>query len=127
MTPPLSLADLPPSALALFASHDWPGNVRELRNMVSRVVLFPHLVDEAVGPAPATPSAGRDLDAILGCPLREAREMVVAEFERKYLAHRLREAGGNIPRAAKAMGVSRQFAHRLVVQYGLKGEEDEPG
>jgi DNA-binding NtrC family response regulator len=147
MVPPVGLDALPPSALALFASHDWPGNVRELRNMVSRVVLFPHLVEDiapasppsnGVAPspvsepsaspgasAPSPSSASPSLASLFESPLREAREIVVAEFERKYLVHRLRRAGGNIARAARAMGVSRQFAHRLVVQHGIKAEDDD--
>jgi transcriptional regulator with GAF, ATPase, and Fis domain len=151
MAPPVGLDALPPSALALFASHDWPGNVRELRNMVSRVVLFPHLIEDIAPAAPpstdsaarssqeplsaslsaaapssgSTPSASPSLVSLFESPLREAREIVVAEFERKYLVHRLRHAGGNIARAARAMGVSRQFAHRLVVQHGIKPEDDE--
>jgi two-component system, NtrC family, response regulator GlrR len=126
MSPPRSLDDLPPNALALLSSHDWPGNVRELRNMVSRIVLFPHLLESIAAPTPEMPALDRDLGALFGSPLREAREVVVEEFERKYLAAKLRDHGGNIPRAAKAMGISRQFAHRLVVRYGLRGHDGDP-
>ena len=32
----------------------------------------------------------------------------------------LREHGGRVPRAAEAMGVSRQFLHRLLGEYGIE-------
>jgi DNA-binding NtrC family response regulator len=158
-SPPLKLSDLPPHALELLAAHDWPGNVRELRNTVARLVLFPDLVAELLGPsaggkpkpAPAS-SAGQKsgeptstpihdesggdqtsplsasdgdggLGALLRLPLREAREMVLEQFERRYVAIKLREHGGNISRAADAIGVSRQLVHRLIDRYDLKGGE----
>src|SRR5208283_4977468 len=40
-TPPRSIRDLPPGALAMLRGHDWPGNVRELKNAVTRLLLFP--------------------------------------------------------------------------------------
>src|SRR5262249_40101630 len=40
-TPPRTLLDLEPGALALLIAHDWPGNVRELRNTVARLIHFP--------------------------------------------------------------------------------------
>ena len=50
----------------------------------------------------------------------EARELVVERFERAYLAVKLREHGGNVSRAAQAMGISRQLLHRLMERYGIR-------
>ena len=147
-TPKRTLADLPPHAMALLLAHDWPGNVRELRNVVARLCLFPDFAVSALDkarkppaapaaspaapePAPAAPApatndapAGEaddgDLGALLGLPLLSAREMVLERFERRYLATKLREHGGNISRTAEAIGVSRQFLHKLVDRYGLR-------
>jgi DNA-binding NtrC family response regulator len=140
--PPRSLADLPPHALELLAAHDWPGNVRELRNTVMRLVLFPNLVEEAIGaaraprpaetpppaptsgaPLPAPKDEGSPLGALLLLPLREARELVVEQFERAYMTVKLGEHNGNISRVADAIGVSRQFVYRLIDRYALRGEE----
>jgi DNA-binding NtrC family response regulator len=139
--PPRALADLPPHALELLAAHDWPGNVRELRNTVMRLVLFPNLVEEAIGsaaaskpvdrpplspkaddPAPASKGEARDLGALTLLPLREAREAVVEQFERAYLALKLREHRRNISRMADAIGVSRQFIYRLIERYDLRND-----
>jgi DNA-binding NtrC family response regulator len=147
--PPRTLADLPPHALPLLRSYDWPGNVRELRNAVARLMLFPELLPElfgppGAGPAPAPPpsaggapaGAGAGAAAIAGAaaggdeglahlltlPLPQAREAVMEQFERRYVAEKLRQHAGNISRAADAMGVSRQLVHRLLERYGMRAK-----
>ncbi len=116
--PPRTLADLPPHALDLLQSHAWPGNVRELRNTIARLVLFPDL-----GPLGDSQTTRTDAQVLLRLPLREARDAITAEFERRYLTEKLKEHGGNVSAAAKAMGVSRQFAHRLMARYDLRGRD----
>ncbi len=139
--PPCALAELPPNTLSLLQAYDWPGNVRELRNMVARMVLFPELIAELIGPlvrsalpAPrpsspveAEPSAedaesaeDARLGRLLSLPLPEAREVVLEQLERSYVAAKLRQHKGNISRAADAMGVSRQLVHRLIERYNLR-------
>lgn len=145
--PPRALSDLPPQTVSLLSAYDWPGNVRELRNAVARLVLFPELLEELVGPgrspaaAPSQASreaprsaapeaavkreAAKDADAaklgrLMDLSLPEAREVIMEEFERSYVSVKLRQHGGNISRAADAMGVSRQLVHRLIDRYDLK-------
>jgi transcriptional regulator with PAS, ATPase and Fis domain len=124
-TPPRTLAELPKGTLELLASHDWPGNVRELRNAVARLVLFPHVTQEALFPgladAPSARSVGTSLGPLLDKPLRAAREEVVERFEQAYVAEKLKQHGGSVTRAAEAMEVSRQFLHRLLDRYGIRG------
>jgi DNA-binding NtrC family response regulator len=127
--PPRLLADLPPNTLQLLTGHAWPGNVRELRNVVARLVMFPDEVITAVtaeaiaGAAQMEGHGPPSTDRLLGLPLRAARDLVVEEFERKYLAGKLREAKGNVTHAAVKMGVSRQFLYRLLERYGMEREE----
>ncbi len=134
--PPRTLDDLPPHALSLLAAHGFPGNVRELRNLVARLVLFPDLGLDLPGvtagdrgaavpgqapPPPAAPGGEGDrLGPLTTLPLPVAREMVMERFERGYLAAKLEQHGGNISRAADAMGVSRQLVHRLLDRYGMR-------
>jgi len=122
MSPPRTWADLPPNASELLRAHDWPGNVRELRNMVARLLLFPTSVPAGAPPSSARPTAlegSAQSAAVLALPLREAREVMVEQFERAYIAAKLNEHGGNVSRAAEAMHVSRQFLHRLLERYGI--------
>jgi DNA-binding NtrC family response regulator len=121
--PPRKLADLPPRALPLLQAYDWPGNVRELRNTVARLLLFPEMVSEIFGAlspeGQGSPGAAR-LDKLLELSLPEAREAVLEELERAYVTTKLRQHGGNVSRAADAMGVSRQLVHRLLDRHGLR-------
>jgi transcriptional regulator with PAS, ATPase and Fis domain len=120
--PPRSLTDLPPNAIELLKSHSWPGNVRELRNTVARLILFPYLGEQAF--TKSTDRAEEVLVAkVTSLPLREARGVMLEQFERTYVAAKLREHSGNVTRAAEAMGVSRQFVHRLMERYGLRSGE----
>jgi DNA-binding NtrC family response regulator len=127
--PPRTMDDLPPHALALLLAHAFPGNVRELRNLVARLVLFPDLgldlrsapaVEAATRVPAAAPAPAATPAPVVDLPLPAAREMVMERFERGYLAAKLGQHGGNISRAADAMGVSRQLVHRLLDRYGMR-------
>jgi transcriptional regulator with PAS, ATPase and Fis domain len=122
-SPPRTWADLPPNALEMLRAHEWPGNVRELRNTVARILFPTSAPPSAQMPARPSPfDGGAQGGALLSLPLREAREVMVEQFERAYIAAKLREHAGNVSRAAEAMGVSRQFLHRLLERYGIARE-----
>jgi transcriptional regulator with PAS, ATPase and Fis domain len=128
--PPRTLGDLPPRALALLRAHDWPGNVRELRNVVARLVLFPDLVQELIAPArgaqraePEQAEEDARLAGLVDLPLHDAREMVIEQFERRYLSIKLQRHEGNISRVAEAMGVSRGLVYRLIERHGERTKE----
>ena len=84
------------AAMDLLLTYSWPGNVRELVNVIERGVP-PGPGQGAGGRAtcptgydtrPPTPPEGhgeeRD-DALFDLPLREAKQRVVEDFERRYL------------------------------------------
>jgi DNA-binding NtrC family response regulator len=54
--------------------------------------------------------------------LPEARELVMEQFERRYVTERLARHAGNVSRAAESMGISRQLLHRLIERYGLRAK-----
>ncbi len=111
-------------ALALLMEHSWPGNVRELKNIIERLVIMtpsevisasdiPPLAKE--GPKAGDSSASADADS-----LREAK----MEFEKQYLAKKLKEYDGNISRTAEAIGLERSNLHRKIKSYGLDVKTD---
>jgi two-component system nitrogen regulation response regulator NtrX len=107
-------------ALAALMDHNWPGNVRELKNIIERLVIMTPsgVISSADIPSLARegPKAGdNDLSADADS-LREAK----MEFERQYLAKKLREHDGNISRTAEAIGLERSNLHRKIKSYGLE-------
>src|SRR5918996_826699 len=78
-------------------------------------VLPPEILDNqgAIGGSTATM-------AIMGSPLREARE----SFEREYLKIQIRRFSGNISRTASFIGMERSALHRKLKALGLGDKRD---
>ena len=120
-------------AMAALQAHDWPGNVRQLRNIIERtLILAPGdrvaridvdlLPPEVLDNQSAMSGANTGM-AIMGSPLREAREA----FEREYLKIQIRRFSGNISRTASFIGMERSALHRKLKALGIgdkrEGEE----
>src|SRR5262249_13636223 len=115
-------AVLPAETLALLMEYDWPGNVRELKNVLDRALslaqpppgsqIDPHWL----GLAPARPP-GRSLPA--GTGYKEAKERLLAEWERSFITDLLHRAGGNVSKAARSGGIDRVYLHRLMKKHGM--------
>jgi len=107
-----------PELIAALQAHKWPGNVRELRNFVERMLILspqdptvPLAFDSAKGLVDGSapnPHSGGDNTALMGLPLREAREI----FERDYLSAQVNRFGGNISKTAEFVGMERSALHR---------------
>lgn len=118
-----------PEALAALQSHDWPGNVRQLRNIMERtMILTPGdragRIDIDLLPSEVTgggEQGGGPQVAMMGSPLREARE----NFEREYLRVQIRRFSGNISRTASFIGMERSALHRKLKALGLTDGRDE--
>ena len=115
-------------ALVALQSYDWPGNVRELRNVVERtIILTPGdriaRIDLDLLPAEVTGGAetASGASAIMGAPLREARET----FEREYLRVQIRRFSGNISRTASFIGMERSALHRKLKLLGITESRDD--
>ncbi len=112
-------------AMVALQSYEWPGNVRQLRNVVERtVILAPGdrigrididlLPTEILGEQGDLGALG-GVSAIMGAPLREAREA----FEREYLRVQIKRFGGNISRTATFIGMERSALHRKLKLLGI--------
>jgi two-component system, NtrC family, nitrogen regulation response regulator NtrX len=117
-------------AVAALQAHDWPGNVRQLRNIIERTLILapgdrvecieidllpPEIVEGQGGSSINSSSI-----AIMGSPLREARE----SFEREYLKIQIRRFSGNISRTASFIGMERSALHRKLKALGLGDKRD---
>jgi two-component system nitrogen regulation response regulator NtrX len=116
-------------AMVALQSYDWPGNVRQLRNVVERtIILAPGdrigRIDVDLLPAEVLGTGvdvGSGTSAIMGSPLREARET----FERDYLRVQIRRFSGNISRTASFIGMERSALHRKLKLLGITDTRDE--
>jgi transcriptional regulator with GAF, ATPase, and Fis domain len=104
--------------LQSLALYEWPGNVRELRNFIERSVVLDAVDHAPVSEAPAC-SDGR-VAVSIDVPYKLARERLLADFERRYLAQLMRWSGGKVGKAAGKAGVDRMYLYRLMQRHGLK-------
>ena len=121
--------EIAPDAMVALQSYEWPGNVRQLRNVVERtIILAPGdrigRIDLDMLPAEVLGDPGEmggGANAIMGSPLREARET----FEREYLKVQIRRFSGNISRTATFIGMERSALHRKLKLLGITETRDE--
>jgi two-component system, NtrC family, response regulator len=97
------------TALAALRDHPWPGNVRELENRVKRAIVMTEgilLSTADLGFA----TVGEEPQSLT---IRDAR----ARAEREALQLALAEAGSNLSKAAKLLGISRPTLYDLMQQH----------
>lgn len=89
--------------------YGWPGNVRELQNVIRRACLL---------------AASAHIDAAgLNLPQdTRTEEYENAALDRLRLEEVLTHSGGNVSRAARTLGLSRQALYRRMEKLGLKSE-----
>jgi len=108
-----------PEARACLERYAWPGNVRELRNAVERAVVLgdgelivpadlPEAVLDAATSGAAPPGAIPRYHAAL------------QEEKRRLVLQAVREARGNVTRAAELLGLSPNYLHRLITNLELR-------
>ncbi|QRK05140.1 sigma 54-interacting transcriptional regulator [Archangium violaceum] len=120
--------ELTPQTLALFEGYDWPGNVRELRNVLERGALMQETGNvswldfmaqpqrKMEGQQPTTSVAA----LVTGMPYHEAKDRVVADFERLYFAEVMRVSNFDMKTAEQHTGLSMQSLYRLLKKNGLR-------
>jgi DNA-binding NtrC family response regulator len=114
-------------------SYRWPGNVRELLNVLRRATLFAEqseldgeLVRRMIA---ASVFAHTDAGRLSGpppspssIPASGSGAISLAEVERTHIERVLGEMGGNITRAATALGIDRRTLQRKLKAYGIDAE-----
>jgi DNA-binding NtrC family response regulator len=109
------VAVLTPRCRRWLEGQPWPGNVRELENRVHRAIVTSADGrlrlgdDDAAGEGP--PSFGA------------AKQEAIERFERSYLTALMREAGGNVSRAALLAGKERRCLGKLLSKHRICSDE----
>jgi DNA-binding NtrC family response regulator len=97
------------------AAYAWPGNVRELENVLERAVILCRGTHIGAGELPL----GAPPPATAQPSLSNLGEFTLEELERAMVQRALDEHGGNISRAATALGLSRAALYRRLEKFGL--------
>ena len=115
-------AALDPALLEALQEYDWPGNVRELENLMERLVVLttgsllgteflPEKMLHIQRPADASEGGGGDEETTL--------EGAMLALKRRLLVSAMQAEGGNKAAAAKRLGISRSYFHRLIVELNI--------
>ncbi len=120
-----------PEAISILERYSWPGNVRELKNLVERVAILcdaevievKHLPEEIrksgiqreENDAPATWEEFKTYK-------QQLKNEVITQIERDFLVTALKDAGGNVSRAARNIGMQRTNFHSLLKKYRINAK-----
>ncbi|MCA9122525.1 MAG: sigma 54-interacting transcriptional regulator [Planctomycetaceae bacterium] len=97
-----------PSARERLLAYNWPGNVRQLRNVIDSAVVL------------ADGNQIRPEDLGLRDTSDELESLRIDFWERKLIKQAIERTGGNIPDAARLLGIGRATLYRKVEDYGMK-------
>ncbi|OUL98528.1 hypothetical protein A8M77_31185 [Variovorax sp. JS1663] len=114
----LPIRTLPVQTLQWLRAQRWPGNIRELENWVHREFLMDGSATAGPGPAHESARAVDCDDSGLGC-FQRAKAEAVRQFEQDYLQRALRQADGNVTRAAQMVGKERRAFGKLLKKHGI--------
>ena len=111
-----------PGFLEALARHNWPGNVRELQNVIERSVVLAN-GHERLGIDDLPPEL-QGLSISDELPKGSFHE-AVRGFKRDLVRSALARHNGNKLKAAKDLGISRCYLHRLLNQLEVEGASEE--
>jgi transcriptional regulator with PAS, ATPase and Fis domain len=107
---------LAPELIDSLHEYEWPGNVRELENLMERLVLLDRgstlgleFLPEKMLKAVPAPGVARETTF----------EGAVTALKKRLIADALAAENDNKVAAARRLGISRSYLHRLINEFGL--------
>ncbi|HLT40574.1 MAG TPA: hypothetical protein VK034_30060, partial [Enhygromyxa sp.] len=122
----------------------WPGNVRQLKNAIERAAHLSHNsiiepadlhlgrregrasvgkkfgAEDEVGDGSGTSMTGGSLsEEIYAMPFKEAKQVIVDDFERMYFDRLLAKTDNNLSRASAEAGITRYYLRELLKRLGM--------
>jgi DNA-binding NtrC family response regulator len=114
-TAPIVLSDGARDALQHYS---WPGNIRELENCIRYLTCLGLNRTVDVADLPLLPKARGSSSRVLRL-FQYEKNQTVDRFEREYLEEALRQADGNIARAARSSGKARRAFFELLRKHEI--------
>ena len=112
------MREMTADAMQLLERYSWPGNIRELRAAIERAVVMASGAKITIRdlPQPVREGASAIPSAVAGLKLpsfaKSGQHLNVRETEHRLIIRALDESGGNVTKAARALGMSRRTLHR---------------
>jgi DNA-binding NtrC family response regulator len=108
--------ELEPALIDALQDYEWPGNVRELENLMERLVVLTSGVNLGLEFLPekmlrTLPDVDRADETTF--------EGSVTALKRRLIVSTLQSEGNNKVAAAKRLGISRSYLHRLINEFGI--------
>jgi Response regulator containing CheY-like receiver, AAA-type ATPase, and DNA-binding domains len=108
-----------PEAIEAMQNYPWLGNVRELKNTIERIVIMSAKQKISADDLPIVSGEMPPASSYRFPSFKEA----IDAYQREFIQRKLAEAGGNISKAAEAMGVDRSHLHRRIKTLGIQTKE----
>lgn len=109
--------ELDPVLIEALQEYEWPGNVRELENLVERLVVL------STGPKLGLEFLPERMLRVLpdaNTADETTLEGGVAALKKRMILRALQSEGGSKVAAAKRLGISRSYLHRLISEFDLQ-------
>jgi DNA-binding NtrC family response regulator len=122
------MESIEPDAMAMLQCYSWPGNVRELENTIQRAIILAPGVTIRPEDLPLNMHADKIIDISEYNP-EGSFERQLRDYKVKLAIDAVRENNGNKTLAARSLGISRAYLHRLIrlAEPDLDFEQDNVG
>jgi two-component system nitrogen regulation response regulator NtrX len=113
-------------ALSVLQRYHWPGNVRELKNLAERLIIMtPGKVIHAGDIPHPFNRESKTEEAFTSSLTANSYKEAKGNFEKAFIARKLREFNWNISQTAEAIGIERSNLHKKIKAYGLENPLSE--
>ncbi|MGB7547394.1 MAG: sigma-54 dependent transcriptional regulator [Terracidiphilus sp.] len=102
-----------PEAMAMLQSYPWPGNVREMENVIQRAIILASGLNIQPEELPLNMHGDKVIDISEYNP-EGTFERQLRDYKVKLATDAVRDNNGNKTLAARSLGISRAYLHRLI-------------
>lgn len=117
-----NIKNISKEVLDIFNHYKWSGNVRELENTIERMCVLENSSTLTTDFIPEKILIKNDEFTLpknnyINYTFRDAKQMVINQFEKDYVMSVLKESGNNISKAAKIAGMDRANFKKILNKY----------